>query len=46
MFGGVITLFYSTIRYISSLDKLLRAIVILIDLIIIIWISYKKIDHK
>ena len=46
MFGGVITLFYSTIRYISSMDKLLRALVILIDLIIIIWISYKKIDHK
>jgi hypothetical protein len=46
MFGGVITLFYSTIRYMSSMDKMLRALVILMDLIIIIWISYKKIDHK
>ncbi len=46
MFGGLITLFYSTVRYISSMDKLLRALVILIDLLVIIWISYKKIDHK
>ena len=46
MFGGLITLFYSTVRYISSMDKLLRALVILIDLLVIIWISYKKIDKK
>jgi len=46
MFGGLITLFYSTIRYISSMSKMLRALVILIDLLVIVWISYKKIDKK
>ncbi len=46
MFGGVITLFYSSVRYFSSLNKLLRAIVILVDLLVIIYISYKKIDKK
>jgi len=46
MFGGVITLFYSSIRYFSGLSKLLRAFVILVDLIVIIFISYKKIDKK
>ncbi|MBN1792701.1 hypothetical protein JW826_03385 [Candidatus Woesearchaeota archaeon] len=43
MFGGLITLFYATIRYFSEMSKLLRAIVILIELLIIIWLGLKKI---
>ncbi|MBN2142258.1 hypothetical protein JW711_02920 [Candidatus Woesearchaeota archaeon] len=43
MFGGLITLFYATVRYFSDMSKLLRAIVILIELLIIIWLGIKKI---
>ncbi|MEM4637395.1 MAG: hypothetical protein QXK76_00005 [Candidatus Woesearchaeota archaeon] len=46
MFGGLITMFYATIRYFSDMSKLLRAIVLLIELIIIIYIGYKKIESK
>ena len=43
MFGGLITLLYSTIRYFSDMSKIWRALVILIELLIIMWIGYKKI---
>ncbi len=46
MFSGLITMFYSTIRYFSDMSKLLRALVILIELLVIIWIGYRKIDRK
>jgi hypothetical protein len=45
MLGGLITLFYATIRYFSDMSKLLRALVILVELLIILWIGYKKIDR-
>ncbi|MBS3073732.1 hypothetical protein J4465_02975 [Candidatus Pacearchaeota archaeon] len=44
MFGGLILLFYATMRYFSDMSKLLRAIVILVELLIIIYIGYRKID--
>ena len=43
MFGGIITMFYATMRYFSEMSKLLRALVILAELLVIIWIGYKKI---
>jgi len=50
MFAGLITMSYATIRYFSNLSKVLRALVILIELLIIMWIAYKKIgardEHK
>ncbi len=46
MFAGLITMFYATFRYFSDMSKLVRALVILIELAIIIWIGYKKIDQK
>ena len=46
MFGGLITLFYATMRYFTDMSKLLRAFVILIELLIIMWIGYKKIGIK
>ncbi|MFA5797125.1 MAG: hypothetical protein WC916_03770 [Candidatus Woesearchaeota archaeon] len=45
MFAGLITMFYATIRYFTDMSKLLRAIVILIELLIIMWIGYKKIGR-
>ncbi len=44
MFAGLIVLFYATIRAFPDLSKLWRALVILIELIIIMWIGYKKIE--
>ncbi len=46
MFAGVITMFYATIRYFSDMSKLVRALVILVELLIIMWIAYKKIEDK
>jgi uncharacterized protein (DUF983 family) len=46
MFAGLITMFYATVRYFSDLSKLLRALVILIELLIIMWIAYKKIGNN
>lgn len=45
MFGGMITMFYATIRYFSNLSKIMRALVIFIELLIIMWIAYKKIGE-
>lgn len=44
MFAGLIVLFYGTIRAFPDLSKLWRSLVILIELIIIMWIGYKKIE--
>jgi len=44
MFAGLIVLFYGTIRAFSDLSKIWRALVILVELIIIMWIGYKKIE--
>ena len=46
MFGGLITMFYATVRYFTDMSKMLRALVILIELLIIIWIAYKKIGDS
>ena len=46
MFAGLITMFYATFRYFSDMSKLLRALVVLIELLIIMWIGYKKIEDN
>ena len=46
MFGGLITMFYAISKYFGDMSKMLRALVILIELLIIMWIGYKKIDNK
>jgi len=46
MFAGLITMFYATIRYFSDMSKVLRAVVVLVELLIILWIGYKKIGDK
>lgn len=43
MLGGLITLFIGTIRYFADMGRYIRPAVILIELIIVIYISYKKI---
>ncbi len=43
MLGGLITLFIGTIRYFADMGRYIRPAVILIELIIVIYIAYKKI---
>lgn len=42
MFGGIILLLYATVRYFGDADKLLRVLIILGELLIVLWIGYKK----
>lgn len=42
MFGGILLLFYGTVRFFPAADKLLRVIIIFLELLIVIWIGYKK----
>ncbi len=46
MFGGIIGLFYSTVRYFSDMDKFLRVGVIFIELLIVLGITYLKLVGK
>ena len=46
MFAGLIIMFYATFRYFSDMSKILRALVILVELLVIMWIGYKKIDEN
>lgn len=43
MFAGLLTMFYATVRYFTDMSKMLRALVILAELLVIMWIAYKKI---
>jgi len=46
MFAGLIIMFYATFRYFSDMSKVLRALVILVELLVIMWIGYKKIEES
>ncbi len=46
MFGGIATLFYGTVRYFGEANKYLRVLIILIELLIVVWIGYKKLWAK
>lgn len=46
MFGGIATLFYGTVRYFGEADKYIRALIILVELLILVWIGYKKLSSK
>ena len=48
LFGGIITLAAETIRYFASghVDRYLRMAVLLVELIILIWIGYRKVVKK
>lgn len=42
MFGGIILMFYATVRYFGEASKLLQIIIIFVELLIVLWIGYKK----
>lgn len=46
MFGGILVLLQGTIRVFPDLGKWTRVIVLGVELILLIWIGYKKITNK
>jgi hypothetical protein len=47
MLGGLISIFVGTARFFGDLHKILRPIVIFIEMLLVIWIAYKKFqDNK
>ncbi len=46
MVGGFFTLFVGTIRAYGDLHRVLRPVVLLIELLIVIYVAYKKIGKK
>lgn len=46
MFGGVVGLFYSTVRYFADMNKLFRVGVVLFEIVVIIGIAYLKLVEK
>ncbi len=44
MFAGLITLIWGTVIYFTEMSKFARAAVILVELLVIVWVGYKKID--
>lgn len=45
MLGGLVTLFFGTFRYYEYLGRFVKPIVILVELLIVIYLSYKKLQH-
>ena len=46
MYGGILLLAYGTIRYFGDMSKFLRVIVLGVELILMIWLGYKKLTDK
>jgi len=46
MFGGVVGLFYSTVRYFADMNKMFRVAVIFFEMCVIIGIAYLKLVDK
>ena len=46
LLGGILTIFVGTIRYFGQMGRYIRPIVILFELILIIYLAYKKLGKK
>ncbi len=44
--GGILSIFYGTIRYWNQADDMLKFIILGIVLVILIWLAYKKFDKN
>jgi len=45
LLGGLFTIFFGTMSGWSSIGRILRPLVILIELVIVIWVAYKKLNN-
>lgn len=46
MYGGIIILFYATVRFLMDQNKYIRILILFIELLIVILIGYKKLYKK
>ena len=46
LLGGLFTIFVGTVRYFGDMGRYLRPVVILIELILVIYLAYKKLGKK
>ncbi len=46
MFSGILLLVYSTGRYFSNMSKVMRVVVVGIELLLVLWITKKKMGKK
>mgnify|MGYP001608493680 CR=1 FL=1 len=46
MYGGIAVLFYATMRYLGQQNKYLRVFILFVELLVILWIGYKKLYKK
>jgi hypothetical protein len=46
MFGGILVIIYGTIRVFGDLSKIMRVVVLFIELVLLIWIGYRKVEKK
>ncbi|MBI2670660.1 hypothetical protein HYX18_01615 [Candidatus Woesearchaeota archaeon] len=46
MYGGIATLFYATMRFLMEQNKYIRVIILFLELLIVLWIGYKKLYKK
>lgn len=46
LLGGILTIFTGTVRYFGEMGRYMKPIVILIELILIIYLAYKKLGSK
>ncbi|HLC56662.1 MAG TPA: hypothetical protein VJJ23_05485 [Candidatus Nanoarchaeia archaeon] len=46
LFGGILTLLIGTIRYFGNANKILRVIILLAEILILIFIGYKKVADR
>ncbi len=46
MLGGLFSLFFGTARYFSDLSRILRPVIMLVELAIVIFVAYRKLDQN
>ncbi len=44
IFGGILTLIYATARVFGDLSKVMRVVLLGIELVLVLWLGYKKIE--
>ena len=46
LLGGLISIFVGTVRYFGNMGRFMKPIIILLELILVIWLAYKKLGKK
>ena len=46
LLGGLISIFTGTVRYFGSMGRFMKPVIILLELILVIWLAYRKLGKK